>query len=392
MLSGIRVLDLTDETGFLAGKILGDMGADVVKVEPPEGDPARRRGPFLGGVEDKERSLLWLALNTSKRGVTLDLGGEPGRAMLRALAKTADVLLESTAPGAMQAMGLGPNDLAEQNPRLVYCAITPFGQTGPYAQHRAHDLVVVAMGGNPSATGDPDRPPVRCSMPTAYYHAAPEAALGVVMALYARESTGRGQVVDVSMQECQLQSLLSLPGQYAVHSRPQRRLGPRIGRTREIWEAKDGYVTFGLRGGPSRMPGLLAMIRYMDECGALPAWLKAFDWEHYDHNALSEEAIGRLEGAFGAFFRTQAMRTLYEEALKRRILLAPCNDAREILQHPQLRDRGLFTTIDYPELGAAVEHPGFFAKVADGAIRIRRRAPRLGEHNDEVLDSTWAVF
>jgi len=387
MLGGVRVLDLTDETGFLAGKILGDMGADVIKIEPPGGDPARRRGPFLGGVEDPERSLLWLAMNTSKRGVTLDLESDAGRASFRALAAGADVVLETAPPGAMDDKGIGPRTLREIAPRLVYCAITPFGQSGPYAQYAAHDLVVVAMGGNAAATGDPDRPPVRCTMPTGYYHAAPEAALGVAMALYARETTGRGQLVDISMHECQLQSLLSFPGQYAVTGRLQRRLGPRIGRTREIWRARDGFVTFGLRGGPSRVRNIVAMVEHMSELGEAPEWMRATRWDEYDHNALGDDDIARLEGAFGAFFARRTMRELYEVALERRILLAPCNDAKEILEQPQLRARELFVTIDYPELGAAIEHPAFFARsnVAADAVRIRSRAPRLGEHNDEVL-------
>src|SRR5207249_9366521 len=131
-----------------------------------------------------------------------------------------------------------------------------------------------------------------------------------------------GQIVDVSMQECQLQSLLSLPGQYALHGRLQKRLGPRIGRTREIWQAKDGFVTFGLRGGPARVPGLAAMAKYMGEQGALPEWLAALDWKTYDHNAFGDAEIARLEQAFGSFFRTKPMRELYEEALERRILLA----------------------------------------------------------------------
>jgi crotonobetainyl-CoA:carnitine CoA-transferase CaiB-like acyl-CoA transferase len=383
MLEGLRVLDLTDESGLLAGKILGDLGADVIVLEPPGGSPLRRRGPFLHDVADPERSLAWLALNTSKRGVTLDLESERGRDLFRSLVRTADVVIESEAPGAMQSRGLSYERLGAAFPRLVYCSITPFGATGPRAHWSGHDLVVVATGGNAHLTGPPDRPPVRCSMPTGYYHAAPEAALGIVMALYAREDTGRGQWVDVSLQETQLQSQLSFPAQYALRGRTSRRSGERVGGLREIWPAADGYVSFGLRGGPTRVRNLAATVAYMDECGMAPAWLLELDWSGYNHNTLSEQEIARLEEAFGAFFRTRTRRELYEQALKRRILLAPCNDAREILAHRQLRERELFVTLDYPELGAAIEHPAFFAKAGD-AIRVRRRAPRVGEHNDEV--------
>jgi len=384
MLSGVRVLDLCDASGFLAGKILGDLGADVVKLEAPGGDPERQQGPWLGEVADPERSLAWLALNTSKRGVTLDLEAPPGGEIFRALVARSDVVLETAAPGSLEARGLGFEQLAPEHPRLVWCSITPWGRTGPRAHWRGSDLTVVAMGGNASVTGDPDRPPVRCSMPTSHYHAAPEAALGVVMALPAREDTGRGQCVDVSLQECQLASLISGAGQYALHGRASRRSGARLGRTREIWPTRDGHVSFGLRGGPARIPNLVATVQWMRECGEAPDWLCAMDWSGYDPNRIPDEEIARLEAAFGAFFARRNMRELYDGALKRRILLAPCNDAREVLDQPQLRSRDLFVTLDYPELGARIEHPDFFARSSTHRIGIRRRAPRIGEHNAEV--------
>ncbi len=384
MLSSIRVLDLCDEAGFLAGKIFGDLGADVVKVEPPGGDLRGRRAPYLGGIDDPERSLAWLALNTSKRGVTLDLESSAGRAVLLRLLEATDVLVDTFAPGTLEAWGLGWDALARQFPRLVRCAITPFGQSGPHASLRARDLVVVAMGGNASMTGDPDRPPLRCTLPTSYYHAAPEAVLGALMALQARERTGRGQLVDVSLQECQLATLLGGPGIHGSSPQLPRRSGARTGRTREIWPVRDGHVSFGLRGGAARVPGLRALVAWMAECDAAPEWLRDYDWDRFAPNALDVDGLARLEAAFGAFFANHTMRELYEGSLARRILLAPCNDAREILAHPQLRDRAFFTTLEYPEFGAAIEHPAFFAKASAPGVGIRRRAPRIGEHNDEV--------
>ena len=137
---------------------------------------------------------------------------------------------------------------------------------------------VLAMGGNAAVTGDPDRPPIRCTLPTAYYHAAPEAALGIAMALYAREQSGRGQHVDVSMQECQLSTLVTGAGQYALSGSLRKRTGPILGNTREIWKAKDGGVSFALRGGQARIPILIATVEYMAEEGMAPEWLRAYDW------------------------------------------------------------------------------------------------------------------
>ena len=385
MLDDIRILDLTGEPGFLAGKILAELGADVIKLEPPGGDLDGRRGPYLGDIEDPERSLPWLALNTSKRGITLDLESQKGRDLFAELAGRVDVVLETSAPGWMDERGIGWETLLAGHPRLIWCALTPFGQTGPYAGYRAHDLVVVAMGGNAMLTGDPDRPPVRCTLPTAYAHAGPEAATGIAMALFAREASGRGQLVDVSMHETQLSTLVTGPGQYARSGQARRRSGARLGRTREIWKARDGDVSFGLRGGQARIPNLIATVEYMAEEGMAPEWLRDYDWHSYNHNTLGDEDVARLEQAFGAFFATKTRRELYEQALERRIMLAPCNDAREILDQPQLRHRELFTTIEYPELGAAIEHPGFFAKSSRAKIGIRHRAPRIGEHNAEVF-------
>jgi crotonobetainyl-CoA:carnitine CoA-transferase CaiB-like acyl-CoA transferase len=389
MLEGIRVLDLCDESGSLAGKILGDLGADVVKVEPPGGDLGGRRPPHLGGIADPERSLAWLALNTSKRGIALDLASPADRDVFRRLAASADVVLECFAPGRLAALGLGYEVLARANPRLVQCAITPFGSSGPRAAFRASDLGAVAMGGNLLVTGEPGRPPMRCSMPTAYYHAGPEAALGVLFALCDRERTGRGQHVDVSLQETQLQTLLSGASQLALHGRLPLRSGARMGRTREIWPAKDGMVSYGLRGGAARVQSLTALVDWMHECGMAPEWLRSYDFSSYSHLEVSDADLARLETVFGAFFASKTMGELYAGALARRVLLAPCNDAREIVHHAQLRARELFARLDYPELDASLEHPDFFARTPDRAIRIRRRAPRVGEHQREVL-AEWA--
>jgi benzylsuccinate CoA-transferase BbsE subunit len=182
------------------------------------------------------------------------------------------------------------------------------------------------------------------------------------MALFARERGSRGQLGDVSLHEAQLSTLVTGAAQWSLTRQRRRRSGPRMGATREIWRARDGDVSFGLRGGPARVANLVALVEYMAESGMAPEWLRKYDWSAYNHNELDAAEIARLEQVFGAFFASRTRRELYEEALRRRIMLAPCNDAREILEQPQLRARGLFTTIEYPELGAALPHPAFFAK------------------------------
>lgn len=385
LLAGLRVLDVTDERGHQAGRILSDLGADVIKVEPPGGDPLRARGPFAGAEADSERSLAFLAANAGKRSIVLDLAGsDADRDTFRRLVGTADVVIETHRPGAMGDWGLGYESLRRSlpaaHPGLVYCAITPFGQTGPYAGYAAHDLVLVAMGGNASMTGSPERPPLRCSLPTAYMHAAPEAVVGILTALHARERGGGGQRVDISMRECQLSTLITGAGQYALDGEQRGRAGYRIGRTREIWRCRDGYISYGLRGGAARAANLAATVAYMAEHDFAPDWLREMDWEGYSPLTLSDDELERLESAFAAFFETQTMRVLYEQALVRRILLAPCNDAREVLAQPQLRSRGFFARVARPDGQGEVELPGFFARSSARHIGVRGAPPGIDEH------------
>src|SRR3989338_8654583 len=182
MLSPYRVLDLTDEKGLLCGKLLGDLGADVIKVERPGGDPARKIGPFYHDEADPEKSLFWFAFNTSKRGITLDIESAAGQATFKKLVETADFVIESFPPGYLDKLGLGYSALEKVNPGVIMVSITPFGQTGPYKDYKAPDIVAWAMGGVMYPWGDADRPPVHISHHSqAYLHAAGQAVVGALI-------------------------------------------------------------------------------------------------------------------------------------------------------------------------------------------------------------------
>lgn len=392
-LHGLRVLDLTGEAGFLAGMLLAELGAEVVKVEPPAGDAARRRPPFWDGVEDRERSILWLALNGSKRGITLDLTHAAGRDLLLRLVERADVLLESAAAGALAARGLGWDVLHARNPRLVLCSLTPFGQTGPRADWRGSDLTVLALSGNLHCTGDPDRAPLRCSLPASYYHGSLEAAAGVAFALLARERTGEGQQVDVALQEAMVMPNMATASMARMTGNRGQRTGAFFRQTmsvqREIWPCRDGWVSFALRGGPARVPGLIAMVAYMAEHGMASERLRGMDWKAYNHNLLSQDEVDALSQEFGAFFLTRTMTELFEAACARNLMLAPANTAREIVASEQLTARRFFVDVEHPGRGT-LRLPGAFARSTsfapeDTAIAVRGPAPRLGEHTAAVL-------
>src|SRR5580658_2849958 len=225
MLSPYKVLDLSDERGHLCGQILGDLGADVVLVEPSAGARSRHTGPFYKDQPHRDRSLAFWAYNRNKRSITLDLEREEDRAKLRKLAASADFLIESSMPGSLARKGLGYSDLAALNPHLIYISITPFGKDGPKADAAASDLTLVAAGGTLALQGDADRSPLRITVPQAFLHASADGAAAALIAHHERLRSGLGQHIDVSAQEA-----ISV----AAFSQP---LVPALGTTGNVREA-----------------------------------------------------------------------------------------------------------------------------------------------------------
>ena len=281
------------------------------------------------------------------------------------LARQADVLIESFPPGRLDELGVGPAALREINPRLVHCSITPYGQTGPRRGRRGSDLTALAASGNLFMTGDADRAPLRSSMPVTHFHGGAEAATGILAALWHRDRTGKGQHIDVSLQEVMLMPSMSNPAQAWVAGYRGQRSGNynRVGETvqQEIWPCKDGYVSFALRGGRARIPGLIAMVRYVDEHGMAPPVLKDRDWEKYNHNVLTQDEVDAIAAPFAAFFKTKTMQELYDAACERRLMLAPANTERQVLESRQLRAREFFVELDPARVGRRLPFSGRFA-------------------------------
>lgn len=393
-LTGLRVLDLSDESGHLAGRILADLGAEVLKIEPPHGDAVRQRGPFVGGEPHPDCGVQWIAGNLGKRSLVLDLQRPEGSARLRELARQADVLIESGRPGALDALGLGYAALHELNPRLVVCSITPYGQNSPKRTLRGSDLTVLASSGNLFMTGDSDRAPVRCAMPVTHSHGGAEAAAGVLFALWQRQRTGQGQHVDVSLQELMLMPNMSHPAQAWVQGYRGQRSGNanRVGNTiqPEIWPCKDGFVSFALRGGPARIPGLIAIVQYMDEHGMAPPVLKERDWTKHNSNLITQPEVDAIAAPFAAFFKTKTMQELYDAACGRRLMLAPANTEREVLDSRQLKARAYFTELAAPR-GRAERLP-IPARFAEFPLAsIGERAPSLDDAADGFTSSASLV-
>ena len=383
MLSPYRVLDLADEKGIQCGKLLGDLGADVIKVERPGGDPARNLGPFYHDEVDPEKSLFWFAYNASKRGITLNLETAEGQDIFKRLVKSADFIVESFAPGYMDKIGLGYSTLAKIKPDIIMVAISPFGQTGPYRDLKYSDLVMRALGGRLYAVGDYDRPPTRISHHSQIYlQAGLEGAMAAVMALYHRHMTGEGQYIDLSIQAALVQTS-------DIAWDVRKSVGPRGGQVTtlnipRVWKCKDGIVNWAFMPSGMNPERNLDFVRWMDSVGMADDYLKNFDWSKFDYSTLTQETIDRMAEPTAKFFAAQTKVELLEGAVKHRVFFYPQFTTSDLLKSDQLKAREYWVDVEHPELGTKIRYPGPFAKLSETPIQITRRAPLIGEHNEEI--------
>lgn len=390
MLDGIRVLDLTDDKGYLCGRILGDMGADVIKIERPGGDPGRSLGPFYHDIPHEEKSLFWFAYNANKRSITLNLESNDGRELFRKLAARADAVIESFSPGYMDGLGLGYNVLSKINSGIIFTSISPFGQEGPYSKFKYSDIALMGMGGYMYTCGEPDRAPLRIAFPQSPMFAGAEAALGTLMALYHREMTGEGQVVDISMEHsltgtsnCLVTAWWYLGG-VILRRVGQYRVGVGVGiKQRQIWPCKDGWVSFQIYGGAMGAKANKALLKWMDSEGYATEHLKGIDWDNLDMSKLTQDDMDELEKPVGVFFLRYTKAEIEQAALTKDIMLYPVNNMADILNSPQLKARNFWMNVEHPELGASIVYPGEWAKLSGYPMKTRR-APLIGEHNADI--------
>jgi crotonobetainyl-CoA:carnitine CoA-transferase CaiB-like acyl-CoA transferase len=396
LLSGYRVLDLADEKGVLCGKILADLGADVIKVERPGGDGARRIGPFYRDHADPENSLFWFYTNLHKRGITLNLETAAGRDIFKRLSAGAHVIIESFEPGYMEGIGLGYREMETCNPALVMTSISLFGQKGPHAHYKATDLVGCSMGGMVRIYGEPGKAPVRISLPQFFFLGSAHGAAGTAIALYHSQLTGQGQWVDVSCQEAVVKSLMDVPQHWDVGRTNIKGTGgwiitPRaepLGdlRIRRVWECKDGHAVFIFAGGaaPGMTASSRALVKWANEHG-MALEIMDYDWATWDASIVTQEEADRLMRPISEFIKTRTKAQLIEAASKRSILLAPIQHAGELALSHQLKERAFWVDVAHPLLGDTLVYPGFPIKMTDIPYKVQRCAPQIGEHNDEIF-------
>jgi crotonobetainyl-CoA:carnitine CoA-transferase CaiB-like acyl-CoA transferase len=405
MLSGLRVLDLSTERAFLFGQILGDLGADVIKVEPVGGAPARALPPFIGERPGSDNSIYWLAYNRNKRGITLDLGfstqlaDSPARSaqersasVLKQLVAKADILIESENPGEMAERGLDYVSLSKINPALIYVSITPFGQDGPKAAYADSDLIVMAAGGVLSLYGDEDRAPIRMSVPQAYLHASADAAGAALIAYYERLSSGLGQAIDIAAQESIAPANQSSMLAALIEGEETRRMagGAKLGTLRVplVWPCKDGQVSCVFLFGSALGVFTRRLSDYLFSQGACDQMMKDTDWISYGAKLLSgEEPMSRYDekqGVIGAWLMRHTKAELFEIAREHNLLIAPVATMADVRVNPQFVAREFWQTIAHPN-GTPLVYPGAFARMSATPITMRRRPPMIGEHNREIL-------
>jgi CoA:oxalate CoA-transferase len=370
-LKGIRVIDLSWVlSGPFATMVLADLGADVIKVERPgTGDLARRNGPFIDSL-----SSYFMSINRGKRSITLDLSKPRGKEILLALVERADILVENFVPGTMKRLGLDYEVLKEHNPRLIYASISGFGQTGPYAQRPALDVIVQGMAGTLSITGEPDGPPVRVGTSIGDITASLFAVIGILAALQERQVSGRGQALDISMLDSQVAILENAIARYFATGQVPRRLGTRHPVTTpfQAFRTRDGYI----------------VVAVMDD--QWPLFCKAIgrvdllEDERFKSGYSRTQHYHLLEPIFNEAMLKKTSQEWLEELSALGIPCGPVNSIDRVVEDPQVVHRGMIKEVPHKRLGRVkvVNSP---IKLSRTPPEVERPAPDLGEHTEEVL-------
>jgi len=390
-LTGVRVLELADETGQFCGKLLGDLGADVVKIEPPGGEPCRRIGPFLDDVPHPERSLSFWYYNTSKRGITLDIGTADGCDLFRRLAPTADVILETFRPGYLASLDSDYTALSQQNPGLILCSLTPFGQTGPWRDYLSSDLLHMAAGGEMASSGYdeadvPDAPPIAPGGGNAWHMGCHFAYMAIMAALVHRTVSTRGQYIDASIHEACALTTEAAIANYVYrgevlerHTGRHHAAGP---SPRTQFRASDGNYVCALVGGrlnPRYMKELADLLDTNGMAGDLR------DPKYQDQAVITANTSHIIDGLVAGFIASLPAEEVYHRAQERGFTWGAVRAPEQLLDDPHLADRGFWKGVGHAELGRSFIYPGEAAIYTGSPWSISRRAPLIGEHNVEIF-------
>ena len=386
-LTGLRVLELADEKGQFCGKLLGDLGADVVKIEPPGGEPCRHVGPFLDDIPHPDRSLSFWYYNTSKRGITLNLDTAGGRVLFRRLAADSDVILETFRPGYLASLGLDYESLRAENAGLIVCSLTPFGQTGPWKDYATADLPHMAAGGEMASCGyDGSDVPISPTGGHAWHMGCHYAYIAIMAALVYRSVSGQGQYIDTSIHEaCALTTESAIAnyvyrGETLIRQTGRHHAPAPTARTQFL--AKDGvYVTALISGGlnPRNVKALADLMDAYGMAGDL------MDPRYADPAVVAANTSHIIDGLLASFIASQPAEAVYHAGQQRGFTWGAVRAPEDLLEDAHLHDRGFWKTVEHPELGRRFVYPGEAAIYNGTPWEISRRAPLIGEHNAEIF-------
>ena len=393
VLKGVRVLEVGGEIGAWCGKLLGDMGADVIKVEPPTGDPTRGYEPFYQNEPGPDRSLFFWHYNTSKRGITLDLTQDCGREVFKQLVSTADVLVDGAPAGYLESLGLGYLDLRRTSPSIAMASITPFGHDGPYSDYAATDLTAMAFGGPVWSSGYDDHsiPPVRGGGNQAYHTVCHYAAIGVMIALIHRQLTGVGQFIDANMHASLNVSTEGGSYGWLIAGQTVQRQTGRHATPSPTSQAqflcKDGrYINAGMAARTDAQWEVMLewfreeeLIEVLGEHVSFPDRAAVRRGDPY-----AREQSRRVASAVQQLAAKNNAHDLFIKAQELDFQWGIINAPEDVLADPHFQARGFPTEVEHPELGESFVYAGAPYKLPESPWSIQRRAPLLGEHNEEI--------
>lgn len=375
-LRGLRILDLADEKASFCTKLLADMGACVIKIEKPGGDTSRNIGPFWKDSPHPERSLFFWFNNTNKLGITLNLERGSGREIFCRLLTKVDAVVETFPPGYLSRLGLGFKVLREINPGIILVSVTGFGQTGPHSTYKSCDLIASAMGGQMYVTGDPSVSPLKAYGEQSYYTASLFAAIGILIALRKRNKRGKGEHIDISLQESVASTLEHVMIRYLHdHTIPERQGGLYWNNEFCILPCSDGFILLTL------FQQWETLIEWMDTEG-MAGDLMDEEWsdEQYrlDHLDHIVEVVRR-------WTQTHTTGELFEIGQLMRLPWAPVQLPKEVSESPQLKARGFFRPTGHSEIGGSFPYANPCLRFNSIHLTQQKRAPLIGEHNAQIF-------
>jgi crotonobetainyl-CoA:carnitine CoA-transferase CaiB-like acyl-CoA transferase len=392
-LAGCRVLEIGCLATWVAGRVLADLGADVIKIEPPGGESARLTEPAVTIGNGSRIGVEWLAFNVSKRSMCVDLGTPQGAGEFSALCRTADIVVTDFQRVSTKESDRLAAMASAANPAIVFAEIWPFGRGGRFENCPATDTTLQALGGHLFLNGDIDRPPVRIALPVGLLQGGAEAASAALMAYYHRLRTGQGQRVDVSIQECIIWTLLNTTMAWQILGLVEMRGGAvrreRANRfyTRLVWPCADGYVFFGPvggGGGAAREKSYAALVAWMAEEGITDELLTNREWNGAGQFNIPQADYDAVTEIISRFIAGKTSTELMRRAVRDRILLAPVSTVDHILQYGHLRQRGFYANVADERRGFAADYPSVWARLGETPLGGLAPAPLPGEHTDEI--------